>query len=98
CRRLAALRLRSLLPPVQDGAPRGKQQRKLAAPVRKRIKKRQRTAALQDASRCIQTNELPKVLECGSSLPLFYSDYFYAARNCDSEGSAKPVWTALRSD
>src|SRR5256885_1889873 len=33
--------------------------------------KRQRTAALQDAPRGSESHESPKVLECGSPLPLF---------------------------
>ena len=37
-------------------------------------RKRQRTGALQDASRTTQSDEPPKVLECGSPLPLFRPD------------------------
>src|SRR5436309_12188923 len=34
------------------------------------VRKRQRTAALQDAPRPNEADEFPKVLECGSPLPL----------------------------
>jgi len=39
------------------------------------FRKRQRTPALQDASRCTQTHKSPKVLECGSPLPLCFRTF-----------------------